>query len=301
MCPAPELRLTAGVPRPYRCPVELPTAAVACPHQAGSPRDHRVSCPPPTLAPHCGAAHDRPPVREPTSEQAHVPAQQPPPGEDPRLPPAHAHPGRPRDPRCPPPQGSLQALGLTARASGRGIGCVVRPTSPTPCEAPGRLGGTGLVVLHASPGDPETNAGVPARVGFVVPRAVGPAVIRNQVRRRLRHLVRDRLDRLPDGTRLVVRALRRGRGRHLRPARARAGPGAGPGGAVVSGVHRPAAGAPDPGLPAGDLPAARAALPVLPVLLGVRRRGAHDARSAARQLAGRPPAAPLPPVEPRRP
>ena len=44
-------------------------------------------------------------------------------------------------------------------------------------------------------------------MGFVVPRAVGPAVTRNRVRRRLRHLVRDRLDRLPDGTRLVVRVL----------------------------------------------------------------------------------------------
>ena len=67
--------------------------------------------------------------------------------------------------------------------------------------------GDGMVVLHAAPGDPTVNAGVAARVGFVVPRAVGPAVTRNQVRRRLRHLVRDRLDRLPDGTRLVVRVL----------------------------------------------------------------------------------------------
>ena len=67
--------------------------------------------------------------------------------------------------------------------------------------------GDGMVVLHAAAGDPATSAGVGARVGFVVPRAVGPAVTRNRVRRRLRHLVRDRLDRLPDGTRLVVRVL----------------------------------------------------------------------------------------------
>ena len=45
-----------------------------------------------------------------------------------------------------------------------------------------------------------------ARAGFVVSRTVGSAVTRNQVRRRLRHLVRDRLDRLPAGGRLVVRA-----------------------------------------------------------------------------------------------
>ena len=33
------------------------------------------------------------------SEQAHLPAEQPPSGQDPRLPAAHAHPRRPRDPR----------------------------------------------------------------------------------------------------------------------------------------------------------------------------------------------------------
>jgi len=43
----------------------------------------------------------------------------------------------------------------------------------------------------------------PARVGFTVSRAVGPAVIRNRVRRRLRHLVRGYLPSLPDGSLLV--------------------------------------------------------------------------------------------------
>jgi ribonuclease P protein component len=47
----------------------------------------------------------------------------------------------------------------------------------------------------------------PARAGFVVSRAVGNAVTRNLVRRRLRHLVRDRLAELPPGAVLVVRAL----------------------------------------------------------------------------------------------
>lgn len=45
------------------------------------------------------------------------------------------------------------------------------------------------------------------RVGFVVSKAVGGAVVRNRVSRRLRHLVRDRLDALAPGTSLVVRAL----------------------------------------------------------------------------------------------
>jgi ribonuclease P protein component len=47
----------------------------------------------------------------------------------------------------------------------------------------------------------------PARAGFVVSKAVGPAVVRNRVKRRLRHLVAARLDRLPEGAVLVVRAL----------------------------------------------------------------------------------------------
>ncbi|GES31571.1 hypothetical protein San01_40580 [Streptomyces angustmyceticus] len=38
-------------------------------------------------------------------------------------------------------------------------------------------------------------------------KAVGNAVVRNKVKRRLRHLVRDRLDRLPAGSLVVVRAL----------------------------------------------------------------------------------------------
>lgn len=45
-----------------------------------------------------------------------------------------------------------------------------------------------------------------SRVGFVVARSVGGAVTRNAIRRRLRHLIRDRLDRLPPGGLVVVRA-----------------------------------------------------------------------------------------------
>jgi ribonuclease P protein component len=45
------------------------------------------------------------------------------------------------------------------------------------------------------------------RAGFVVSKAVGGAVVRNRVRRRLRHLMRSRLERLPGGTDVVVRAL----------------------------------------------------------------------------------------------
>jgi ribonuclease P protein component len=46
----------------------------------------------------------------------------------------------------------------------------------------------------------------PARVGFIVSKAVGTAVTRNTVKRRLRHLVRQYLGALPGGSLLVVRA-----------------------------------------------------------------------------------------------
>jgi ribonuclease P protein component len=46
-----------------------------------------------------------------------------------------------------------------------------------------------------------------ARAGFVVSKAVGNAVVRNRVRRRLRHLCASRLADLPAGSILVVRAL----------------------------------------------------------------------------------------------
>ncbi|WP_431974604.1 ribonuclease P protein component [Micromonospora haikouensis] len=87
----------------------------------------------------------------------------------------------------------------------------------------GRRAGRGVLVVHLTlPGTPGTSTDVspkPARTtaaehtsaatraGFVVSKAVGPAVVRNVVRRRLRHLVRERLTALPEGSTLVVRAL----------------------------------------------------------------------------------------------
>ncbi|MFC5665806.1 ribonuclease P protein component [Kitasatospora misakiensis] len=85
----------------------------------------------------------------------------------------------------------------------------------------GRRAGRPLLVVHLAredgPGDhtdrtsdtyPHVAEGTPsARAGFVVSKAVGPAVTRNLVKRRLRHLVRDRLSRLPAGSLIVVRAL----------------------------------------------------------------------------------------------
>lgn len=67
----------------------------------------------------------------------------------------------------------------------------------------GSRGTSRAVTVHLAAG--STTVGSP-RVGLVVARAVGPAVVRNRVRRRLRHLLRDRLTALPAGATLVVRA-----------------------------------------------------------------------------------------------
>jgi ribonuclease P protein component len=65
-----------------------------------------------------------------------------------------------------------------------------------------------LVVHRVSGADSDTaREGTSPQAGFVVSRAVGGAVVRNRVRRRLRHLVAARLGGFPPGTRLVVRAL----------------------------------------------------------------------------------------------
>jgi ribonuclease P protein component len=72
----------------------------------------------------------------------------------------------------------------------------------------GRRAGRATLVAHYLP-DPGSAPGsaLPARAGFVVGKAVGNSVVRHRVIRRLRHLVRDRLESLPAGSRLVVRAL----------------------------------------------------------------------------------------------
>lgn len=53
---------------------------------------------------------------------------------------------------------------------------------------------------------PPDAASGPPRVGLVVSRTVGNAVVRNRVRRRLRHLSRDKLSLLPPASLLVLRA-----------------------------------------------------------------------------------------------
>jgi ribonuclease P protein component len=68
----------------------------------------------------------------------------------------------------------------------------------------GARSGTGSLVVHLAS---DQDAGGAAHVGFVVAKSVGNAVVRNRVKRRLRAQMSHRIDQLPDGGRLVVRAL----------------------------------------------------------------------------------------------
>ncbi|MCE1179068.1 MAG: ribonuclease P protein component [Micrococcales bacterium] len=68
----------------------------------------------------------------------------------------------------------------------------------------GARSGSRLVVVHASQTD--TRAGLPPRVGLVVSKAVGNAVVRNRTKRRLRAAMAGRLRGIPMGTDLVIRA-----------------------------------------------------------------------------------------------
>jgi ribonuclease P protein component len=59
-------------------------------------------------------------------------------------------------------------------------------------------------VVHANPTD--ARAGQPPRVGLVVSKAVGNAVVRNRTKRVLRALMTSRIDRVPQGVDVVIRA-----------------------------------------------------------------------------------------------
>lgn len=64
--------------------------------------------------------------------------------------------------------------------------------------------GSRQLVVHARRSPARTDC--PPRVGFVVSKAVGGAVVRNRTKRRLREIMRTHLGELPAGTDVVVRA-----------------------------------------------------------------------------------------------
>ena len=139
---------------------------------------------------------------------------------------------------CPAPPGSVLDRGRLTRGVDTVLPAAQRVRLPAEFRHVVRRGhraGGRLLVVHAVRAEPAIGPLRSSRVGFVVPRSVGGAVVRNTVRRRLRHLVRPLLVDLPAGSALVVRVL---------PAAATAAP-AELATALIGGVAR-ACGAPAP-------------------------------------------------------
>jgi ribonuclease P protein component len=81
---------------------------------------------------------------------------------------------------------------------------LTRPDSFRRAVKAGRRSGARTLVTHLAVA--ERQLGEPVRVGLVVGKSVGNAVVRNKVKRRLRHAARARISLLPAGALLVVRA-----------------------------------------------------------------------------------------------
>ncbi|MGV8871606.1 MAG: ribonuclease P protein component [Rhodococcus sp. (in: high G+C Gram-positive bacteria)] len=71
-----------------------------------------------------------------------------------------------------------------------------------------RIGRSGLVVHALARGEQDIASTVwGPRFGLIVSKAVGPAVTRHRVARRLRHICSDVIGELPENTDVVIRAL----------------------------------------------------------------------------------------------
>lgn len=68
----------------------------------------------------------------------------------------------------------------------------------------GSRSGRATIVVHV-----RQTGNAQSMAGFAVSKAVGGAVIRNRVKRRLRAIMRELLPTLPEGTLVVIRALPR--------------------------------------------------------------------------------------------
>ena len=111
--------------------------------------------------------------------EAHLPTQHTSPGQEARFPAPDEHPSGSGHPEEPPGQGSPPVVGVSAPFSGRGDFQRLR--------AEGRRYGSGVTwCVHRADA-----SRVPPRVAFAIGRHVGPAVVRNRIRRRLRAILRE--------------------------------------------------------------------------------------------------------------
>jgi ribonuclease P protein component len=131
-------------------------------------------------------------VAEEAQGEAHVSAEQTETSEAARLPVPDVDPGRSGDPANPAPEGPRAPLGLIGRVGDRATFDALRRD--------GRRARRGPMTVVYLPG------GNDVRVAYAIGRKVGPAVVRNRVRRRLREAFRelDRTDGLGRGAYLVT-------------------------------------------------------------------------------------------------
>lgn len=122
--------------------------------------------------------------------EANISTEQPKAGEAARFPSPHVDASGQGDHQGPPAQGSRPAVGLIWRVDRRETFLALRK---------GRRRRCGPLTVSWVPGDPAE----PPKVAYSVGRRVGPAVVRNRVRRRLRVLIRDSADLLAPGAYLI--------------------------------------------------------------------------------------------------
>lgn len=147
--------------------------------------------------------------------EANVPAEQPPAGEDPRVPVPHVDPGRPRHLEGAPEPRTAQAdpliVDATAGADSSGRGSAAAPSGkPTVWRIRDQRTFTALRAsrLRRRCG-PVTvtfvadNRGDPPRVAYAIGRKAGGAVVRNRLRRRLRAIVGEVASQLRPGAYLI--------------------------------------------------------------------------------------------------
>lgn len=140
------------------------------------------------------------------TREADVPAQHPEAGQEPRLPSPYVDPRRARHHQGPPAQGSPHVVSLSpggTPAPRRAAGTTWRirdRTTFSRLRHEGRRSRCGPLGLTWLPGAPSE----PPRVAYAVGRSVGPAVVRNKVRRRLRALVASVAADLAPGSYLIA-------------------------------------------------------------------------------------------------
>jgi len=118
---------------------------------------------------------------EEAPREAHIPAQQPTPSQEARLPRPDGHSGRSQYPALSPAQGPQAPVRLIWRLRDRRRFIELRRRGRRTRE-----GSVAVTVML----DPMSSTALPPRLAFAVPRKTGNAVVRNRLRRQVRaHLV----------------------------------------------------------------------------------------------------------------